>query len=569
MSTSTSSAKKARTARRAPTKAVEPLPIQLIALTDIDPSPLNREARNVDDLVASVKEHGVQQPIKVRPQGVRFEIVYGERRFRAAKAAGLKTIPATVEDLTNEAAHELRVVENACRADPHPLEEAEAYEDLLAMKDGHGKPIHTAESLAKLVGRSAQYVYARLKLTALGPAMRKAFWKEELTTSTAFLVARAIPLALQDEALAEFREAFADEEEGAAFPAEDLAHLIEQKYLTRLDRAPFSLKDAKLVAQAGPCTTCPKRSGNQPGLFPSDTPKDTCTDAVCFRAKLPAHREKLASDVLAKGGTVLTEHQSNEVYKGSAQLPWNSRFVDADLPCYDDPERHTWRKLLGDLAPKLTLATDPAGVPHALLLKAEAIAALEQAGVEFARPRRVVPGADDASVPGEGAPDQHAGDGRASTDAVAARVAADHRRATIGNVLAAIVGAAEARPADDATFARLIFEAMSHGGYHDAIADTVKRRGLERTKGESPEITLTAHAQSLDARGLRALVLELALARGAYFAWSSKYSERVTAAASAYGVDLAAIEKASAEQIAERRAGRAARKAKKDIAPAA
>jgi ParB family transcriptional regulator, chromosome partitioning protein len=568
MSTSTTSAKKARPATRTPAKSEQPLPIQLIALDDIDPSPLNRDSRNIDELVASVREHGVQQPIKLRPQGARFEIVYGERRFRAAKKTGLKAIPATVEKLTDEEAHELRIVENACRENPHPMEEAEAYENLLAMKDARGKPFHTAESLAKLIGRSAQYVYARLKLTALGPAMRKAFWDGELTISAAFLVARAIPFSLQDEALAEFREAFADGEDGAAFPTEDLAHLIEQKYLTRLDRAPFTMKDAKLVPEAGPCTSCPKRSGNQPALFPDDTPKDTCTDAVCFRSKLSAHRQKLAEDVVAKGGVVLTEHQSNEIYKGTVQLPWNSKYVDADVPCYDDPERRTWRRLLGDLSPKPTLATDPTGVPHALLLKSEAVAALEQAGVEFGRP----PGTP-ASVPSapDGSPADPSGDGerdagRAPIDAAAARAAADVRRATISNVLAAIVAAAEARSADDPTFASLIFDTMAHGGYHDAIADTVKRRGLERGKGEAPETTLTAHARSLDARGLRALILELALARGAYFAWSTKYSERVTAAASAYAVDLAAVEKASGEQIAARRADRAARKSKKNAA---
>ena len=140
-----------------------------------------------------MREHGIQQPVKVRPKGERFEIVYGERRYRAAKAVGLKELPATVEDLSDEEAHELRIVENACREDPHPLEEAEAYEALLAMKDGRGRPLHTADTLAKLVGRSAQYVYSRLKLTALGPAMREAFWKGQLTTTTAFLVARAVP----------------------------------------------------------------------------------------------------------------------------------------------------------------------------------------------------------------------------------------------------------------------------------------------------------------------------------------------------------------------------------------
>jgi ParB family transcriptional regulator, chromosome partitioning protein len=95
--------------------STDPVTVQLVPIEDIDPSPVNRGARNIDELVASVREHGIQQPIKVRPKGSRFEIVYGERRYRAAKQVGLKQLPATVEDLTDEQAHVLRIVENACR----------------------------------------------------------------------------------------------------------------------------------------------------------------------------------------------------------------------------------------------------------------------------------------------------------------------------------------------------------------------------------------------------------------------------------------------------------------------
>lgn len=135
--------------------------------------------------------------------------------------------------------------------------------------------------------------------------------------------------------------------------------------------------------------------------------------------------------------------------------------------------------------------------------------------------------------------------------------------ATIANLLSAIVAAAEARPAEDATFASLVFDAMIHGGYHDAVADAVKRRGLARDKGVTPETALTEHATALSGAGHRALVLELAIGRGAYFAWASKYSDRLTAAAAAYDVDITAVEKKTADAVAERRAERAARKPKK------
>jgi ParB family chromosome partitioning protein len=201
--------------------------------------------------------------------------------------------------------------------------------------------------------------------------MRDAFWKGQLTTTTAFLLARAVPAALQDEALAELRREFEDLEDNEPFPADDLAYLVEQRYLTRLDRAPFSTTDAKLLPEAGACTKCPKRTGNQPRLFSEETAADTCTDVVCFRKKVAAHHERLANEVRASGGTVLTEQQSNAVFQGGRQLPWNSTYVDLDAPYFEDPERRTWRRLLGDVCPAQTLATDAGGTPHALAAKAE------------------------------------------------------------------------------------------------------------------------------------------------------------------------------------------------------
>ena len=384
--TKSATTKKAMQAQ-GPSKASRELPVQSIPLDQIDPSPLNRPRGKLDDLLASVEKHGVEQAIKLRPKGGRFEIVYGERRYAACLALKTGTIPATVEELTDAEAQELRIVENICRKDPHPLEEAESYETLLATKSAGGKALYTAEAIAKLVGRSPQFVYSRLKLTALGPAMRKAFHAGELTATTAFLVARAIPLELQDEALQALRENLA-EGEGEPFPSADVALYIEENYLTRLDRAPFAKEDASLVPAAGPCSGCPKRSGNQPALFEQDTAKDVCSDVVCFRKKLAAHRDRLAADVRAKGGAVLTPQQSNEVYKGSSQLPYNSKHLDVDSPCHEDSKQRTWRELVGDLCPKLTLAVDPQGVPHALVLKSEVLSALKEAGVDLAKLRR-------------------------------------------------------------------------------------------------------------------------------------------------------------------------------------
>ena len=221
--------------------------------------------------------------------------------------------------------------------------------------------------------------------------------------------------------------------------------------------------------------------------------------------------------------------------------------------------------MTGDNATSARPPADPAAARAAAELRRATIANLlsaivAAAGVEFVRRKDV--GDGDTDELGE-ADEERAQASRPPADPAAARAESELRRATIANLLSAIVAAAEARAPDDSTFASLVFDAMIHGGYHDAVADAVKRRRLDREKGAAPEAALTSHASGLQGAALRALVLELAIGRGAYFAWSSKYSDRLIAAAAAYDIDIAAVEKTTAEQVAQRRAERGARKPKK------
>jgi ParB family chromosome partitioning protein len=147
----------ARNFKRRP--AAKPIAIAMLDVEMIDPSPENRRTDiDLAPLVESVRRYGIQMPIKVRPRGDRFEIVFGERRWRAAQELGLEKIPATVEELSDEEAQARRVLENTQRQDPHALEEAEAYERLLAMRDRKGKALHSVESVAQVAGRSPAHV---------------------------------------------------------------------------------------------------------------------------------------------------------------------------------------------------------------------------------------------------------------------------------------------------------------------------------------------------------------------------------------------------------------------------
>ena len=111
------------------------------------------------DLAASIREHGVLQPILVRPfaEG-RYQIVAGERRWRASKMAGLTEIPVIIEDLDEEAALEIAIIENLQREDISPLEEAEMFE---RMTSEHG---YSLRKLATKLGKDKGYLENRLRL---------------------------------------------------------------------------------------------------------------------------------------------------------------------------------------------------------------------------------------------------------------------------------------------------------------------------------------------------------------------------------------------------------------------
>lgn len=229
------------------------------------------------ELIASIKEKGIQVPLIVRPLVLgkaELEIVAGARRFRAAKELGLSKVPIICRVMTDEEAREVQIIENLQRADLHPLEEAQAFgklaiEHKLSLSD-----------VGLKVGKPERYVRQRMVLTNLIAPIADAFEKDEISIGVAFVAAREIP---------EHQKEFAKEElRGDYVPDEDEARRFFDRFHLDLAKAPFDTKDEKLVPQAGACTTCPKRTGNSPMLFPEIKSGETCTDAVCFGGKVKA-----------------------------------------------------------------------------------------------------------------------------------------------------------------------------------------------------------------------------------------------------------------------------------------
>jgi len=148
-----------------PGRSLLMLPVEAIERNPNQPRKRFEEAK-LEELAASIREHGIVEPILVRKEGGRYRIVAGERRWRAAQRAGLGQVPAVVREASEREAFELALVENLQRADLNAIEEAEAYEVLL---DDHGL---TQEQVAERVGKERSTVANALRLLKLPEDVR-------------------------------------------------------------------------------------------------------------------------------------------------------------------------------------------------------------------------------------------------------------------------------------------------------------------------------------------------------------------------------------------------------------
>jgi len=172
-----------------------------VPIESIRPSALQPRRRFVeaelDALAQSIREKGVLQPLLVRPAGegdIDFELVAGERRWRAAQRVGLNEVPVIVRALGDSEALEIALVENLQREDLGPLEEAEAYKRLVSE---FGR---TQASLAEAVGKSRSHVTNTLRLLSLPPPVRRRLDDGELSAGHArALLAAADPASLSEE----------------------------------------------------------------------------------------------------------------------------------------------------------------------------------------------------------------------------------------------------------------------------------------------------------------------------------------------------------------------------------
>ena len=162
------------------------LGVRHVPIDRIDPNPDQPRTRfeqsALDELAASIREHGILQPVLLRPieDTNRYQLVAGERRWRAATAAGLATIPALIEELDDDTALEIAIIENLQREDLSPLEEAVMYDRMI--KD-HG---YSIRRLAQKLGKDKGYLENRLRLADAPPEIQELVSVRKDTISHAY-----------------------------------------------------------------------------------------------------------------------------------------------------------------------------------------------------------------------------------------------------------------------------------------------------------------------------------------------------------------------------------------------
>jgi ParB family chromosome partitioning protein len=163
-----------------PARPKSSLPIEWLKPQLHNPRKLFR-FEDMDDLVQSIREKGILQPILVRPlEGENsYEIIAGERRWRAAQRAGLTDVPVFIREATDREALELALIENIQRSDLNPLEEAQGYQQLM---DDFG---YNQTAVAEVVGKSRSHIANMLRLLSLPDDVRKLVMDGQLTAGHA------------------------------------------------------------------------------------------------------------------------------------------------------------------------------------------------------------------------------------------------------------------------------------------------------------------------------------------------------------------------------------------------
>ena len=297
------------------------VPLQSIVSSKTNPrKSFNQDKLN--ELAATIKDTGVHTPILLRylpPDRLQdtfadrkpgqalpeYEIVAGERRYRASAIAGVATIPAIIRAMSDAQALEIQLIENLQRDDLSELEEAEGYQQLCDLTN------ISKEAIADKIRRSRRYVYQRLALLKLQPLAKDALRQGKISYTAALAISQVHDGDLQAKALA---YASTTDGDGDKISTRRLQTWISANVMLALNKAPFDIKSTDLRIIAGSCTACPKRTGADPDLFAAATGPDSCCDAPCYHIKSDAARLQALDKFKAQGIPIMNADQADSLH---------------------------------------------------------------------------------------------------------------------------------------------------------------------------------------------------------------------------------------------------------------
>lgn len=400
-------AKKAERRKQAPAgddlvigSAVAEIGIDMIRPSQENPRRGRMEPEDLTELADSLCAAGVLEPILVRPihdtSPQVYEIVFGERRWRAARQACFETIPAIVREMDDEQAAQARLIENVQRDDLTPMEEARAYDRLIDRGCSQ-------DDVANLVGRNPTHVSRMLSLLRLPPKAIEALESGAISARAAWVLATVSERGINDAVDAALHPVTQED----PLSAQQIEKMVSEQYRFDLRTARWRLADASL--EGGACLVCPRMLANVDGWVPGrgrNGSGQICLDPACARRKAEQVWARRAQEAERDGHQVMTVEEASREFCGS-RLRAASRYVDLDA-CPDEMDlvsgRVTtlpWAQLVegGPMQLKTWLASDESGGEHRLALRGQAITVARANGHE------ALFGPDNAAAPGGGAED--------------------------------------------------------------------------------------------------------------------------------------------------------------------
>lgn len=520
------------------------VPLDSIVIEGINPRRTFDEEK-LQELTASVREKGVLEPLLVRPLAKpkgkgRYGLIAGERRFKAAQRANLKTVPVIARNYTDQEALEIAVIENEQRADVPVLEKAEGYQKL--MKE-YG---YSAEQLAAKISKSEAHVHSTVKLLIIPEFARQFLNDGTISKSHAEIIAR-VPNEEGRERLAGQilygHESQRGGKKNLSVCTVREAKSFADRFTKELSKAKFDTTDPTLNPEIGACTTCPFKSGNNRLEYPEGR-ADVCNNVPCYEKKEAAARAIKLRSLEATGVSIIPENEVKKMMPYGDYISSSAGFVELKGNCWQDSKHRPYKQLVGKHV-QLHVAIGPRnGEIFELAKRSEVDAALLKIhGIK---------------VNGRSTPSKEQAEQKLRSKAraniiplVLEKVATSFQRLAVGGF------AAKFDKSLRTTTSSLLERIES-----DALRMVCKRRGIEAT-GEYPNFgkLLRARLNSMSGPEIYGLITECIVASPLH-SWKSYYASDIRSGVGyeeifkTAGVDLKALEREELQLLKQKKAER-------------